>query len=96
MCNAKYHFWFLLVHLAYISDKGMLYALHSVSIYEEILWHSYSNMMTKLTDSVTRADSSDYFEAKERSEAFREAWIGATEATLLDRKNIKLLPSELD
>ena len=57
-----------------------------MTIYEEIVAHSYSSMMTKITDCVVRADSSDYFGAKERSEAFREAWIGATEANLLERK----------
>ena len=50
-------------------------------------------MMTKLTDSVV---ATDYFGAKERSEAFRKAWIGATEATLIERKERKLLPSGLD
>ena len=52
--------------------------------------------MTKLTDCVVSSDSSDYFGAKDRSEAFREAWIEATEATLLERKDKKLLPSDLD
>ena len=64
-----------------------------MSIYEEIVAHSYSNLMTKLTDCVVSTDSSDYFEAKERSEAFREAWIGATEAAILERKD-KNLPSD--
>ncbi len=49
-------------------------------------------MMTKLTDCVVSADSSDYFGAKERSEAFREAWISATEATILESKETKLQP----
>ena len=70
--------------------------LHSLAIYEEIVAHSYSNMMTKLTDCVVSIDSSDYFGAKERSEAFREAWIGATEATLLERKYTKVLEADLD
>ena len=77
-------------------DNRMPYTLHSLSVYEEIVAHSYSKMMTKLTDCVVSADSSDYFGAKERSEAFREAWIEATEATLLERKDKKLLPSDLD
>ena len=42
------------------------------------------------------SDPYDYFVAKERSEAFRKAWIGATEATLIERKERKLLPSGLD
>jgi len=66
----------------------MHHTLHSLSIYDEIVAHSYSNMMTKLTDRFVSGDSSDYFGAKERSEAFREAWIGATEATLLERKDM--------
>tara|TARA_Y100001968_G_C19239680_1_gene658771 strand:+ start:523 stop:738 length:216 start_codon:yes stop_codon:yes gene_type:complete len=66
---------------------------HSLSIYEEIVAHSYSNMMTKLTDCFVSADC---FGANERSEAFREAWIGAAEATLVERKDTKLLPSNLD
>ena len=70
-------------------------ALHSFSIYEEIVAHTNLKMMTKLTDCVVAAETSDYFGAKERSEAFRKAWIGATEATLLDRKESKLLPSDL-
>ena len=42
-------------------------------------------MMTKLTDAVKPA--TEYWSgAKERSEAFRKAWISATEATLVDRK----------
>ena len=68
-------------------------ALHSLSVYEEIVAHTNSNMMTKLTDCIV---NSDYFEAKERNEAFRKAWIGATEATLLERKGRKLHPSDLD
>ena len=70
-----------------MTDKGMSYTLHSLSIYEEIVVHSYSSMMTKLTDCVVSADSYDYFGARERSEAFREAWICATEAALLERKD---------
>ena len=53
-------------------------------------------MMTKLTDCVVSAEYYDYFGAKERSEAFREAWIGATEANLLERKETKLMPSDRD
>ena len=71
-------------------------ALHALSIYEEIIAHANLNMMTKLTDYVTSSGFSDCFGAKERSEAFRKAWIGATEATLVERKERKLLPSDLD
>ena len=53
-------------------------------------------MMTKLTDSIVGADSSHYFGAKERSEAFREAWIGATEATLIERKDTKPFTSDFN
>ena len=94
LCKAKYQSWPSPLHLAYLAYKEMPYTLHSLSIYEEIIAHSYSNMMTKLTDCVVSADSSDYFGAKERSEAFREAWISATEATLLESKETKLQPSD--
>tara|TARA_B100000965_G_scaffold95171_1_gene77694 strand:+ start:327 stop:491 length:165 start_codon:yes stop_codon:yes gene_type:complete len=53
-------------------------------------------MMTKLTDCVVGNDSSDYFGAKERSEAFREAWISATEANLLELKDSKLVSSNFE
>ena len=76
-----------------LSMKSMPQALHSHSVYMEIVAHSNSSMMTKLTDCVV---ATDYFGAKERSEAFRKAWIGATEATLIERKEKKLLPSGLD
>ncbi len=52
-------------------------------------------MMTKLTDSVVSVDYSDYFGAKERSDAFREAWIGAAEANLLESKDTNLINSDL-
>ena len=71
-------------------------ALHSLSIYEEIVVHTNLNMMTKLTDCVVGNDSSDYFGAKERSEAFREAWISATEANLLELKDSKLVSSNFE
>ena len=67
--------------------------LHSLSIYQEIVAHATLKMMTKLTDCVYPAD---YFGDKERSEAFRKAWIGATEATLVERKESKLFQSKLD
>tara|TARA_Y100001968_G_C18984616_1_gene538480 strand:+ start:253 stop:480 length:228 start_codon:yes stop_codon:yes gene_type:complete len=73
----------------------MSYALHPLSIYEEIIAHTNLNMMTKLTDCVLGTDYSDYFGTKERSEAFREAWIDAKEATLLERKDTKSLPIDL-
>ena len=74
----------------------MSHALHSLSIYEEIVAHTNLNMMTKLTDCVVGNDSSDYFGAKERSEAFREAWISATEANLLELKDSKLVSSDFE
>ena len=74
----------------------MVFTLHSLSIYEEILAHASLSMMTKLTDCVLadQSDYSDYFRAKERNEAYRKAWIGATEATLVERKERKLLTSD--
>tara|TARA_Y100001968_G_scaffold330957_1_gene384143 strand:- start:1176 stop:1394 length:219 start_codon:yes stop_codon:yes gene_type:complete len=69
-------------------------ALHSLSVYEEIVTHANLNMMTKLTDCVMYSGVSDCFGAKERSEAFRRAWIAATEATLVERKESNLLPSD--
>ena len=51
-------------------------------------------MMTKLTDCVVASGPADHFGAKERSEAFRNAWIGATEATLVERKESRLFPSD--
>ena len=71
-------------------------ALYSLSVYDEIVAHTNLNMMTKLTDCVAASDPLDYFGAKERSEAFRKAWIGATEATLVERKESKLLRSDLN
>ena len=68
--------------------------LHSLSVYEEIVAHTNLNIMTKLTDCIVASDTADYFGDKERSEAFRKAWIGATEATLVERKESKLLLSD--
>ncbi len=70
----------------------MPFALHSLSVYEEIVAHANLNMMTKLTDYVASSGFSDCFGAKEKSDAFRRAWIAATEATLVERKESKLLP----
>ena len=70
--------------------------LHSLSVYEEIVAHTNLNMMTKLTDCLVATYNSEYFGAKERSEAFRKAWISATEATLVDRKESKLSPSDFE
>ena len=70
--------------------------LHSLSVYEEIVTQASLKMMTKLTDCVITAETSDFLGAKEKSEAFRKAWIGATEATLVERKESKLLQSYLD
>ena len=80
----------------HLANKRLPNTLHSLLIYEEIVAHSYSSMMTKLTDFVVRTDSSDYFGAKERREAFREAWIGTNEATPLGFKDTNLLTSDLD
>ena len=74
----------------------MTLTLHSLSVYEEIVAHASLNMMTKITDCVGASDPSYYIGAKNKSEAFRKAWIGATEATLIERKERKLLPSEFD
>ena len=63
--------------------------LHSLSVYEEIVAHTTLSMMTKLTDAIQPATR--YWDnAEKRSEAFRKAWIGATEATLVERKERKL------
>ena len=70
----------------------MPFALHSLSVYEEIVAHANLNMMTKLTDYVASSSFYDCFSAKERSDAFRRAWIASTEATLVERKESKLLP----
>ena len=70
----------------------MPFALHSLSVYEEIVAHANLNMMTKLTDYVVSSGFSDCFGAKERSDAFRRAWISATEATLVERKERNLIP----
>ena len=71
----------------------MSQALHSHLVYKEIVAHSNLSLMTILTDCVV---ATDCFGAKERSDAFRKAWIGATEATLIERKERKLLPSDLE
>ncbi len=71
-------------------------ALHSLSVYEEIVAHANLSMMTKLTDCVVDSCTSNCFGAKERSEAFRKAWISATEATLVDRKESKLSLSDFE
>ena len=70
----------------------MSIALHSSLVYEEIVAHANLNMMTKLTDYIGSSGISDCFAAKERSDAFRRAWIAATEATLVERKESNLLP----
>ena len=70
----------------------MPFTLHSLSVYEEIVTHANLNMMTKLTDYVVSSGINDFFGAKERSDAFRRAWISAAEATLVERKERKVLP----
>ena len=70
-------------------------ALHSLSVYEEIVAHTTLSMMTKLTDSIQPATR--YWDnAEKRSEAFRKAWLGATEAALLERKESKLFPLDFE
>ena len=64
-------------------------ALNSLSVYEEIVAHTTLSMMTKLTDAIQPATR--YWDnAEKRSEAFRKAWIGATEANLVERKEREL------
>jgi len=70
-------------------------ALHLPSIYEEIVAHTTLSMMTKLTDSIQPANRY-YDNAEKRSEAFRKAWIGATEANLIERKERKLFPLDFE
>ena len=60
-------------------------ALHSPSIYQEIIEHTTLNLMTKLTDYALRNRSTPT--AKEQDEALRRAWISNTEVKLLERKN---------
>ena len=51
--------------------------------------------MTKLTDAIQPANR--YWDNDEkRSEAFRKAFIVATEATLIERKESKLFPLSFD
>ena len=64
-------------------------ALHSLSVYEEIVAHTTLSMMTKLTDAIQPA-TRYWHNAEKRSEAFRKAWIGATEANLVERKEREL------
>ena len=59
--------------------------LHSLLIYEEIVAHSSLSMMTKLTDCVV-ADDYSPLGAKERSEAFRKAFLVAKEGSLVESK----------
>tara|TARA_Y100001968_G_scaffold304894_1_gene320307 strand:- start:226 stop:447 length:222 start_codon:yes stop_codon:yes gene_type:complete len=73
----------------------MSQALHSLSVYEEIVSHTTSSMMTKLTDAI-QPETRYWDNAEKRSEAFRKAWIGATEATLVDRKESQLFTLEFE
>tara|TARA_Y100001968_G_scaffold310426_1_gene331361 strand:- start:1874 stop:2032 length:159 start_codon:yes stop_codon:yes gene_type:complete len=52
-------------------------------------------MMTKLTDAI-QPETRYWNNAEKQSQAFRKACIGAAEATLLERKERKLLPSAFD
>ena len=61
-------------------------ALHSLSVYQEIVAHSSLNLMTKLTDGEVVGFNS-FTTAKEQSEAFHRAWIANTEVKLLESKN---------
>ncbi len=74
----------------------MTCTLHSLSIYEEIVAHNNLKMMTKFTDFLVETESTGYFGAKQRSEAFCNALIGATEATIVERIESKRLSSALD
>ena len=69
--------------------------LHSLSVYEEIVAHTTLSMMTKLTDAIQPATR--YWDnAEKRSKAIRKAWIGATEASLVERKESKVFPLDFD
>ncbi len=72
----------------------MTSTLHSLSVYEEIVAHNNLNMMTKLTDAVEPA-TQYWGGAKERSDAFRKAWIKATEETLVREQVAKVPASKL-
>lgn len=78
-----------------ISFKFLPPALHSLSFYEEIVAHATLSMMTKLTDAI-QPETRYWNNAEKQSQAFRKACIGAAEATLLERKERKLLPSAFD
>ena len=73
----------------------MLQALHSLSVYEEIVAHTTLSVMTKLKDAIHSANR--YWDnAEKRSEAFRKALIVATEATIVERKESKFFPLDFD
>ena len=61
-------------------------ALHSLSVYEQIVEHANLKIMTKITDQVL-IDADNHCSAKEQSEALRRAWISNTEVKLLTRKS---------
>ena len=63
----------------------MVHALHSLSMYEEVVAHSKLKLMTKLTDYLV-VNSENYLSAKEQNEAMLRAWISNTEVNLLERK----------
>ena len=68
-------------------------ALHSLLVYEEIVANTTLRMMTKLTDAIQPANR--YWDNDEkRSEAFRKAFIVATEATLIERKRKQAISIE--
>ena len=60
-------------------------ALHSCSVYEEIVAHANLKLMTKLTDHLVVGRDSDFY-TKEQNEAIRRAWISNTEVKILERK----------
>ena len=67
-------------------------ALHSLSVYKEIIAHTNLKLMTKLTDYSPIGRTT--FTAKEQDEALRRAWISNTEVKLLERKSKSTQPNQ--
>ena len=66
-------------------------ALHSLSVYNEIIAHANLNIMTKLTDNVTNSIDK-HLSGKEQSEALHRALLSNTEVKLLERKTKLVTP----
>ena len=62
----------------------MTSALHSPSVYQEIVTHATLNLMTKLTDYAEFYGTA--VTAKEQDKALQRAWISNTEIKILEAK----------